>query len=76
MPISIRQHGNRYAAEVSLPHGSRPWSSPEPLTVDELVEALRSLGCHTTDIADAFYAADPHWLEKVNGSTAGSNDQG
>jgi len=30
----------------------------------ELIDALRALGCHTTDIGDAFYTADPNWLDE------------
>jgi hypothetical protein len=29
---------------------------------DRLVAALLALRCHETDIADAFYEADPGWL--------------
>jgi hypothetical protein len=29
------------------------------------MSVLRSLGCHQTDIGDAFYAADPEWLSRV-----------
>jgi hypothetical protein len=29
----------------------------------ELVAALLGLGCHQTDIGDAFYTADPDWLD-------------
>jgi hypothetical protein len=29
----------------------------------ELVAALLGLGCHQTDIGDAFYVADPDWLD-------------
>ena len=32
------------------------------MAVDDLIEALRKLGCHQTDIGDAFYDADPNWL--------------
>jgi hypothetical protein len=29
---------------------------------DELIDKLRALGCHQTDIGDAFSEADPDWL--------------
>ncbi len=29
-----------------------------------LIDRLRELGCHTTDIGDAFYLADPYWLAR------------
>jgi hypothetical protein len=34
------------------------------MTADVLVERLLALGCHQTDIGDAFYAADPGWLDR------------
>jgi hypothetical protein len=64
MAITITKVGSRYVAEVTAPHGSgMRWSSPAPATRDDLVSTLRELGCHQTDIGDAFYAADPSWLE-------------
>jgi hypothetical protein len=36
------------------------------MRASELVEALRGLGCHTTDIGDAMYEADPFWLNRVD----------
>jgi hypothetical protein len=38
---------------------------PDPVAADELIDRLRQLGCHQTDIGDAFYAANPKWLEDV-----------
>jgi hypothetical protein len=32
------------------------------MAMDDLVAALRRIACHTTDIGDAFFEADPHWL--------------
>jgi hypothetical protein len=34
------------------------------MTRDDLVDALRGIGCHQTDIGDAFYEADPDWLDR------------
>ena len=67
MPIQIIYHpGGRYNAKVSPPHGgSRSSSMPDPVAADELIDRLRQLGCHQTDIGDAFYAANPKWLEDV-----------
>jgi hypothetical protein len=31
------------------------------MTVDDLIAALRDLGCHQTDIGDALDQADPEW---------------
>ncbi len=32
---------------------------------DALIVELRRLGCHTTDIGDVFYAANPAWLAEA-----------
>jgi hypothetical protein len=61
--ISIYRADNKYVVSVSPPDGS-PWRSNQPMTVDEIVNKLLSLGCHQTDIGDAFYAADPFWTER------------
>jgi hypothetical protein len=62
MAISVERVGDGYSAAVTPPHGTKHWASPEPLSRDALIQSLRDLGCHTTDIGDAFYAADPEWL--------------
>jgi len=67
MSISIRRVGDRYSVVVRPPHGSESWQSSEPLSRADLIEKLRGLGCHTTDIGDAFYAADPDWLSRDEG---------
>ncbi len=38
------------------------------MTPDEIFDKLIDLGYHTTDISDAFYAADPFWTEKESKS--------
>lgn len=65
MAIVIFRAGQRFLADVTPPHcdGER-WSTPEPMTADELIDALRERGCHQTDIGDAFYNADPEWLTR------------
>ena len=63
MAIVIFRMGQRYRANVTPPHcRGEAWSTPEPMTADELVDALRERGCHQTDIGDAFFDADPEWL--------------
>ena len=65
MAIVIVSAGDLYEATVTPPHGrSVPWVSPRPMTADALVAALRELGCHQTDIGDAFHDADPDWVGK------------
>jgi hypothetical protein len=64
VPIMIKRSGDLYSATVSPPHGSL-WSSPQPMTASKLIDVLRDLGCHTTDITDALYEADPSWLNRL-----------
>lgn len=64
MAIEIRRVGDRYEATVTPPHSNVEWSTPEPMTVDELDRKLFELGCHPTDVGDAFYEADPDWVER------------
>jgi hypothetical protein len=62
MSIVIRRVGEQYEAIVRPPHADVAWNSEEPLAADDLIEVLLGLGCHQTDIGDAFYDADPEWL--------------
>lgn len=67
MTIEIRRQDGLYSAIVSPPRGNgHPWRTEQPLSANELVDRLRDLGCHTTDISDAFYAAYPYWLDDTN----------
>ncbi len=69
MPIVINRTGDLYSATVTPPHGNgRLWSSPEPMPASNLIDALRALGCHTPDITDALYEADPLWLKRLKDS--------
>jgi hypothetical protein len=63
MAIEVKRVGTLYEAKVTPPHGGgRDWSTPSPMTAEQLVGALRELGCHQADIGDALYEADPEWL--------------
>lgn len=65
MPIRIKREGEGYSAQVTPPHGGGSnWTSDSPMTLDDLIEHLRSLGCHQTDIGDALNLADPEWLSR------------
>jgi hypothetical protein len=33
------------------------------MTADALDRQLYEVGCHPTDIGDAFYEADPEWID-------------
>lgn len=60
MTISVQAIGDRYQVSVSPPHG-RSWQSTETRTATQVLEKLSDLGCHSTDITDALYAANPEW---------------
>lgn len=65
MPVAIRMKEGLYEAEVTPPHGKGVlWRTPIPMSRNELAVALLELGCHQTDIGDAFYEADPEWLAR------------
>jgi hypothetical protein len=64
MPIVIHLIGERYTAEVTPPHGRQVWSTSEPMTQDDLIREMYKLGCHQTDMGDAFSEADPDWLTR------------
>lgn len=61
--LSIRKTALGYDAEAGSPHTRREWRTKQPTTAADLVAVLRKLGCHPTDIGDAFFEADPNWLE-------------
>jgi len=66
MPIKVKRMGSMYVASMTPPHGRGvPWTSPEPMSAEALVEKLEDLGCHTSDIGDAMFHADPLWLNRV-----------
>jgi hypothetical protein len=61
-----------YTAKVTLPGVpavKNAWSTTEPLTGNQLCNALLKLGCHQTDIGDALYEQDRNWVEKLRGSS-------
>jgi hypothetical protein len=63
--VAFREGG--YVATTTPPHGGNStWESGAPTTGRELVDALLKLGCHQRDIADAFYAIDPDWIEHLD----------
>ena len=61
--LRIRREVHGYEAEATPPHASREWRTRQPMTAADLVAELRKLGCHPADIGDAFFEADPDWLE-------------
>ena len=35
------------------------------MTAQALIDKLQELGCHTMDIGDAMFEADPMWLNRL-----------
>jgi hypothetical protein len=64
-PVAIRVfiYGDKYHVAVSPPEGPN-WRSSGPMTATAILKKLGELGCHSTDITDALYAADPRWTQK------------
>ena len=60
MPIRLTSDGDRLWVEVTPSHASA-WRSDAALTATGVLEILAAKGCHSTDIADALYAADSDW---------------
>ena len=63
MAITIYKADDKFVVSVSPPEGPL-WRSKGPMAPDEIFDKLIDLGCHTTDISDAFCAADPFWTRK------------
>ncbi|WP_147430190.1 hypothetical protein [Frondihabitans australicus] len=61
--IEITKIGNLYIASALSPDRGVKWGTREGMSRGALVHELIVLGFHQQDIGDAFYAADPHWLE-------------
>jgi hypothetical protein len=65
MSIRIEKVEGRYLARVTPPHGGgRAWASEHPQSKAELIAELQAMGCHQTDIGDAFFQAGPNWLSE------------
>lgn len=63
MHIKIQKINNLYSAQVTPSNENiAEWATDTPLSCEILIEKLKKLGCHQTDIGDAFYEADPNWL--------------
>lgn len=65
MQLRIQRHDNGYTATVTPSHGDDVrWEQVEPIGQGVLIDALTELGFHQQDIGDAFYEADPEWLDR------------
>jgi hypothetical protein len=56
---------DRYQVAVGPPEGPH-WRSTDPMTATEVLAKLSQLGCHSTDISDPMYAAEPGWTLECN----------
>lgn len=63
MPISVSRYGDKLQREREPARGSSLAFS-EAMTPTAVLERLSGLGCHSTDITDALYEADPGWTVK------------
>ena len=61
--IRVLVEGERYQVIVTPPEGAHGQSS-EAMSAAEVLRKLQELGCHSTDITHALYAADPQWTSK------------
>lgn len=62
----LKMVGDYYEAEVTPPHSTKPWKTPTPLRLRELIDELEQKGCHQTDIGDVLYEIDPDWPSHLN----------
>jgi hypothetical protein len=65
--IMIKREGSNYVVQA-VPSGNNAsvegYTSGGPVTQAVAIDALLAHGWHQTDIGDAFYEADPDWLER------------
>jgi len=65
MSIRIWKDGRMYSAEVTPPHCDISWTSPHPMSPQELYNKLLELGCHPVDVLDALTESDPDWQKNA-----------
>ena len=63
MAIHLTADGENFWVEVTQPH-AEAWRSDAPLSATDVLKVLSDKGCHSTDITDALYAADPGWAAR------------
>jgi hypothetical protein len=64
--IEIAKALGGYVAHATPPHVKAEWRSDRPMAVKDVIAELLGRGAHQTDIGDAFYLADPNWVENSN----------
>lgn len=63
LSLDVTYEAGGYRVDVSPPH-AETWESPHLLTATEVLEELSKRGCHSTDITDALFAANPAWTHE------------
>lgn len=67
VPIKIiRFVDSLYKVEVASRGAAAPKILFGPIGARELIDKLKSLGCHQVDIGDALYDCDPKWLDRLD----------
>jgi hypothetical protein len=65
--IKIQRIGELYSVVAVADDRSRrasAFSSIAPMTKGEVIDSLLGCGWHQQDIGDAFYEADPDWVDR------------
>lgn len=66
MTLEVKKVSNGlYVASATPPHVKAAWSTTGPIPVRQLIDELKTRGCHQQDIGDALYEQDPKWVEKL-----------
>jgi hypothetical protein len=63
--ITITKTPAGYTCTATPPEAQTSWSTDTPEAVERIINELRDRGAHQSDIGDAFYLADPDWLEEL-----------
>jgi hypothetical protein len=66
MPINLKRVGNRYTGTATPPESDQRWEATVPITAKRIIAELRRVGCHTTDITDSLFDADPFWQNRLD----------
>lgn len=65
MPLIIKKVEHGYIAEAAYNQANIFWKTEAPMAAKKLVRKLLDIGCHQTDIGDAFKSANPDWLNDI-----------
>lgn len=74
MSVNVFHESGGYRVSVSPPD-AEPWASTRLLTATQVLEELSARGCHSTDITDALYAANPNWTREHDAEVRRRRDE-